>query len=387
MSVDKLSPGTIIFKDEARKLFLDSAGNVDWKKIAARYEYLKTKKESLGNKHFTDKVRAWAMALDQKHQQKLLDIMIGGLSNEDASIGVYATAPSDYETFSTYLEPIIREYHNISGDVKQMHDWKIPVGTYIMSNIHKSLGDLSMRARVARNVTDWNLPSSMTLEERLRFESFMEAIFLKLPFKGTYSSLTPGHKKELTKKEAEELQKAHYLFNDMTSDNHLTSSGIASNWPHGRGMWLSDDKTKMIWVGEEDHLRVISIVHGTDLGLVDKSLSDLLHAMEASGVKFAEHPTYGVITTCPTNMGTGKRQSVLVKFPNLSEKGTNEARLKKIAKELKLQARGLSGEHSQMDIAGTADVSPMARFGVTEAEVTKKLYDGLAQLYKQEIVS
>jgi len=118
--------------------------------------------------------------------------------------------------------------------------------------------------------------------------------------------------------------------------------------------------------------------------VVDKSLSDLLVAMENAGVVFAEHGTYGVITTCPTNMGTGKRQSVLVQFPNLSKKGTDEANLKAVAKSFGLQARGVSGEHSQMDEAGTTDISPSARFGVTEAEVTRRLYEGLSQLMGKE---
>ena len=161
------------------------------------------------------------------------------------------------------------------------------------------------------------------------------------------------------------MRAAHYLFNDMTTDNHLTSTGVASDWPHGRGIWLSDDKTKMIWVGEEDQLRIISIVHGNDLGVVDNSLRELLGKMEKSGLEFAEHPTYGVITTCPTNMGTGKRQSILGKFPTISEKGKNEKKLKEKAKKRGLQARGIGGEHSAMDENGTADISPMARFGVT----------------------
>jgi arginine kinase len=125
------------------------------------------------------------------------------------------------------------------------------------------------------------------------------------------------------------MRNDHYLFNDMTTDNHLTSSGVASDWPYGRGIWLSSDKTKMIWVGEEDQLRIISIVHGNDLGLVDASLHELLTKIEKSGVIFAEHPTYRVITTCPTNMGTGKRQSILGKFPNISEKGTTKRNSKK----------------------------------------------------------
>lgn len=46
----------------------------------------------------------------------------------------------------------------------------------------------------------------------------------------------------------------------MTHDNCLMSNGVASDWPYGRGIWISEDETKMVWVGEEDHLRIISIV-------------------------------------------------------------------------------------------------------------------------------
>jgi creatine kinase len=64
-------------------------------------------------------------------------------------------------------------------------------------------------------------------------------------------------------------------------------------------------------------------VQGNDLGKVDASLHELLTKIEQSGLEFAMHPTYGVITTCPTNMGTGKRQSILGKFPNITNSGTD----------------------------------------------------------------
>lgn len=198
---------------------------------------------------------------------------------------------------------------------------------------------------------------------------------------GKYYSLTPGHKDFADAKTAEALIEKHFLFNDMTTDNPLTSTGIASDWPFGRGIWVSSDETKMIWVGEEDQLRIISIVQGTDLGEVDKSLHNLLKTMEDSGISFAEHPVYGTVTACPTNLGTGKRQSILGKFPNISRQGTNEKRLKDLAKSFGLQARGIAGEHSAMDKEGTADISPMARFGVTEAIVAERLYEGLIKIY------
>lgn len=43
--------------------------------------------------------------------------------------------------------------------------------------------------------------------------------------------------------------------------------------------------------------------------------------IQNSGLDFAQHPVYGIITTCPTNMGTGKRQSILGKFPNITNNG------------------------------------------------------------------
>ena len=374
----------VVFKDEARAPYVKE-GNVDWGKVSDRFRALKDVKVSLGNKHFTPRVREWAEGLSPDQQQRLLDVMAGGLSNEDASVGVYATRPSDYSELGRYLEPIIREYHNIAGDVAQAHDWNIPVGVYDLRLVDPSLSDVSMRARVARNVSGWNLPSSMDKSERVKFEEFMVgSVFSKLPFAGKYYSLTPGHSCEIPAAQADEMRRDRYLFNDMTSDNHLTSSGIASDWPHGRGIWLSSDKKMMVWVGEEDHLRIISIVHGSDLGVVDRSLSTLLSAMTEAGIEFATDPKYGFITTCPTNMGTGKRQSVLLQFPNLSKQGTDESGLKAAAKGFGLQARGLSGEHSQMDAAGTADISPLARFGVTEAEVTKRLFEGLKKLIELE---
>lgn len=282
----------------------------------------------LANKYFTKEVGDKARTLPDGDQQRLLDIMMGGLCNDDSSVGAYATRPEDYDVFSFYLEPLIREYHKIEGQTKQSHDWNIPVGEYVLTKIDPRLEKVSMRARVARNVKGWNLPPSMNKEERLKFEDRMVTVFESFGLPGKYHSLTPGHKNHISNAEADKLRDKHFLFNDMTTDNHLTSSGVASDWPHGRGIWVSQDETKMIWVGEEDQLRIISIVQGNDLGKVDASLHELLTKIEKSGLEFAEHPTYGVVTTCPTNMGTGKRQSILGKFPNISNQGTDEKKLK-----------------------------------------------------------
>jgi len=98
-----------------------------------------------------------------------------------------------------------------------------------------------MTARVAGNVVGWNLPPKMNKDERIRFENTLVEVFEKFGLSGKYHSLTPGHKNFISDGEADKLRNKHFLFNDMTTDNHLTSSGVASDWPHGRGIWISED--------------------------------------------------------------------------------------------------------------------------------------------------
>ena len=44
--------------------------------------------------------------------------------------------------------------------------------------------------------------------------------------------------------------------------------GAFKDWPAGRGLFYNQDKTLVVWVGEEDHLRVIAMQKGGDLGAV-----------------------------------------------------------------------------------------------------------------------
>lgn len=64
----------------------------------------------------------------------------------------------------------------------------------MLTKIDPKLEKVSMRARVARNVVGYNLPSSMDKDERIRFEDQLVKVFETFGFPGKYHSLTPGHK-------------------------------------------------------------------------------------------------------------------------------------------------------------------------------------------------
>eukprot|EP00745_Piridium_sociabile_P005001 TRINITY_DN130317_c0_g1_i1.p1 TRINITY_DN130317_c0_g1~~TRINITY_DN130317_c0_g1_i1.p1 ORF type:complete len:104 (-),score=3.33 TRINITY_DN130317_c0_g1_i1:222-533(-) len=99
-------------------------------------------------------------------------------------------------------------------------------------------------------------------------------------------------------------------------------------------------------------------------------------------MSFAKSPSYGYVTSCPTNLGTGMRASVHVKLPKLTA-GGKDTKAKEICKPLGLSVRGVGGEHTPVGTDGTVDISPSARFCIKESEIIAALYKGL-QLLKQK---
>jgi len=90
------------------------------------------------------------------------------------------------------------------------------------------------------------------------------------------------------------------------------------DWPEGRGIFHNDDKTFLVWVNEEDQLRIISMQPGSDIRQVFERLSRAATEIEKIA-KFAQDDHLGYITSCPTNLGTGLRASVHIKLPKLGK--------------------------------------------------------------------
>jgi protein-arginine kinase len=173
------------------------------------------------------------------------------------------------------------------------------------------------------------------------------------------------------------------MFKDMSADTYLASAGIASNWPHGRGCYVSADKEFIVWVGEEDHLRIMCMKKGYILNDVFDRLKGAIDKMEEVCGTFAHSPAFGYVTSCPTNLGTGMRASVHIKIPKLTA-GGSDAQAKKVCKPLGLSVRGMGGEHTPIGADGTVDISPSARLMIKEADIICKLYEGIRNLKAEE---
>lgn len=329
-------------------------------------------------------------SLSEEKQSEIYKIIKVGLENDDSEVGIYAMNTTDYDEFATLLKPIIVDYHNISNTFSYSEDWNIDHLDLDLNKIDPKLSNVSMRVRVARNVSGWPMTGSMTKEDRVNFENYMvETVFEKLlvnpKYLGRYVSLTPGSKYEISREEYLQLVAEHKMFKDMGADPHLTSGGVANDWPYGRGMYVSQDGNSIVWVNEEDHLRIMNMQIGSNLANIFNALKEELVLVESLGVQFAKSEHYGYVTSCPTNLGTGMRASLHLKLPNLTEMGKNVNKLKEILKVAKLDVsvRGAGGEHTAAGEDGLVDISPRGRM-IPESTVITQLYQAAAKLLELE---
>ena len=67
----------------------------------------------------------------------------------------------------------------------------------------------------------------------------------------------------------------------------LISGAMHRDWPDARGMFVNDKKNALVWVNEEDHMRVISMEMGHDIVNVFKRFVDLCN--NVSGYALTPH--------------------------------------------------------------------------------------------------
>ena len=62
----------------------------------------------------------------------------------------------------------------------------------------------------------------------------------------------------------------------------MESCGLERDWPEARGIYHNDAKTFLVWVNEEDQLRIISMQQGADVKEVFDRLARGIKAVEES---------------------------------------------------------------------------------------------------------
>ena len=91
----------------------------------------------------------------------------------------------------------------------------------------------------------------------------------------------------MSEADQKQLIEDHFLFKE--GDRFLEACGLNRDWPAGRGIFHNNEKTFLVWVNEEDQLRIISMQQGADIGQVFTRLSTAAAEIEKIA-KFAHSP-------------------------------------------------------------------------------------------------
>jgi len=290
-----------------------------------------------------------------------------------------------YETFKPLFDAVIEKRHN-GFKPTDMHttdlNWKGLVnGTFDKEYVR------SCRIRTGRSIRGLGLPTSCTRAERREVENIFKTVVSRWTgdLKGVYRSLC-----DMEDSEIEKWIDEHLLYDKPVSPL-LISSGMARDWPDGRGFFVNEAKTLVIWVNEEDHCRIVSMQQGDqgtgghDMVKVFERFCTAIDSVEAEmkkdGYEYMYSPHLGYILTCPSNLGTGIRCGCHVKLPLLSK---HESFPDLLAK-LRLQKRGTGGVDTASGADdGWFDISNNDRIGKSELQLVQEACNGINLFIKME---
>ncbi|XP_065082344.1 arginine kinase-like [Ochlerotatus camptorhynchus] len=301
----------------------------------------------------------------------LLDCIQSGLENHDSGVGIYASDAECYDLFAPLFNPIIDEYHGINS-AEVFHpesDWGDSGNFENLDPENEFI--VSTRVRCGRSIAGFPFNPCLKMAQ---YEEIMERVKTVLEglewedLRGEFHPL-----ETMCEELKQQLIDDHYLFKE--GDRFLQTANACRFWPIGRAIFYNEAKTFVVWVNEEDHLRIISMEKGGDLGAVYQRLVNAVAAI-GKDIAFSRSDRFGYLTFCPSNLGTTIRASVHIKLPNL---GANRVKLDEEAAKYNLQVRGTRGEHTESE-GGVFDISNKRRLGLTEFEAVSEMYNGIRQL-------
>merc|ERR1712170_26124 len=337
-------------------------------------------KHSLVAKHVTeDKWNKLNEIVSKTSQFTLAKAIACAVEFDNQHCGIYAGDEDSYVDFAEVFDPLICEYHGLAPDFKHTSDMD---SSKITGNVEADVPVHSCRIHVGRSIQGFGLSPGITKQQRIDVEALMKNAFAKMEgdLSGTYYPLTG-----MDEKVRQQLVDDHFLF--MSGDPNLKVAGMERDWPEGRGIFHNADKTFLVWVNEEDQLRIISMQKGGDVKGVFERLARGIKAVgdsvkAESGKDFLLSPKFGYIHSCPTNLGTGMRASVHVDLPGWTKDGVDG--LKARCEALALQPRGTRGE-SGGQTGHTYDISNKHRLGYSEVQLVQTMIDGVNTLWAEDI--
>mgnify|MGYP001289220997 CR=1 FL=1 len=228
---------------------------------------------------------------------------------------------------------------------------------------------ISSRIRIARNFRDLPFPMLATSSQSSAVVERVEGALSKIDQRGHLSGAELIRMDSLS--ELEQL---------VLVEKHLISPALANDSRQG-AVILSADESVSIMINEEDHLRIQCLFPGLQLQNA-WSLASQLDDQFEQHLDFAFDEKRGYLTSCPTNVGTGVRASVMVHLPALSITQQMNRILPAVT-QVGLAVRGIYGEGSEA-IGSLFQISNQITLGQSEREIVDKITSVAMQIVQHE---
>lgn len=153
----------------------------------------------------------------------------------------------------------------------------------------------------------------------------------------------------------------------------------------GRHVRLPDpgETAVAVMVNEEDHLRIQCTQHGSELGAAYRAVYEVESALDGNVFEYAFDQSFGYLTSCPTNMGTGLRVGMMLHLVGLYLAGDLEKTLHALDR-LGLEARGIHGEGSADAPGCLYQISNAQTLGESEEQILRRVSQLLQDVAMQE---
>ncbi|MFC4025696.1 protein arginine kinase [Oceanobacillus longus] len=227
---------------------------------------------------------------------------------------------------------------------------------------------MSSRIRLARNFANVSYPILADQEKLEEIRSFFEEEYAHQSFQ-SYENLEFVSIPELTPVEKSVLVEKHLISPHLVK---FTQQGAAL---------ISQNEQVSVMINEEDHIRIQVYFPGLQLKKALEHAFNFDDWLEEK-VNYAFDETKGYLTSCPTNVGTGMRASVMMHLPALAMSNQINRMIPAIS-QLGLVVRGIYGEGSEA-LGNIFQISNQITLGKSEYDIIEDLGSVVNQLIEHE---
>ncbi|MDF2672562.1 MAG: protein arginine kinase [Clostridiales bacterium] len=235
-----------------------------------------------------------------------------------------------------------------------------------MIEVDKNNIILTSRVRLARNLAHMPYPHMLNQEQ-------VSEVIGEVTSSITDSNSAIAEDFHVVKlKDVEQLKRISMF------ENHIVSSDLVNNYERA-AVVVNKESDVSVMINEEDHIRLQVIYPGFKIKEAYEYANKLDDLMEEK-LTYAYDVKLGYLTSCPTNVGTGIRASVMLHLPALTiTKNINN--VVNTVTQVGMTIRGIYGEGSNV-MGNMYQISNQVTLGLSEEEiinnltaVTKKIVD------------